>query len=820
MASQSTELPAVPLARTTRERFVAEVDGVVLDLAATAQGRLSALADQPGHAREQQDRRDALLSFLRVRDAWILAVRKAWGQALAAPAAPAALRQDEPRGKGLSLIGDDEIENRILVSRLTLAIEDKVNWEFNDLRLRIVSLESGRELAVRDVLRPDTMAALLVDQWTACGLARPAWMAVQDSLAPLLVARMVAAYQQANAFLIRQGVMPQIDRKPLVRRSSSTTSSSPSSTASAPQPDVTPGVPGRSGFGGPTGGSGGSAGGSAGRGDAGARPGAQPGVRQADVGAASTQTSPYRGGPSGHRETRGAMADETRMMTGTTPLARARQRAQGMLGQLKRLLVDRGAEFEPTRQSPPSPALTEALQQERAAAMATHAATTSAGMGTTVFADAGSIQKLSVEMRERTAELKRKATSASEKATIEIVALMFQAILSEERIPAGVRVWFARLQMPVLRVALAEPEFFGTLQHPARQLIDRMGSCVMGFDASGVQGSAMESEIRRVVQVIEQYPETGRRVFQLVLDEFQKFLSRFLTEKEGTRRLVSVAQQVEQKETLAIQYTIELRSMLNKIKVRDEIREFLFKVWAEVLAVAALRQGAQHVETLALKRAATDLLWAVSAKPNREDRTRVIQELPQILQRLRQGMGLLGLSTTAQDAHIKGISENLTDAFLSRTEAISQEQIDVMARRLEQLEVAISDSDATDMVLDPTTLEVMLGVDVAGFEVLANAGSRPGDAMLAWAQELELGQWFVLDHNGVVAQVQLVWRSDRRQLYLFASAGGANYLIQARRLAAYLQAGLLAPSEDETLTVRATREALAKLDANPERLLG
>jgi hypothetical protein len=40
-----------------------------------------------------------------------------------------------------------------------------------------------------------------------------------------------------------------------------------------------------------------------------------------------------------------------------------------------------------------------------------------------------------------------------------------------------------------------------------------------------------------------------------------------------------------------------------------------------------------------------------------------------------------------------------------------------------------------------------------------------------------------------------------------------------RRLAAYLQAGLLTAFEDEALTVRATREALTKLDANPERLL-
>jgi hypothetical protein len=38
-----------------------------------------------------------------------------------------------------------------------------------------------------------------------------------------------------------------------------------------------------------------------------------------------------------------------------------------------------------------------------------------------------------------------------------------------------------------------------------------MGSCVMGFDASSINGNALEAEIRRVVQVIEQYPKPGRR---------------------------------------------------------------------------------------------------------------------------------------------------------------------------------------------------------------------------------------------------------------------------------------------------------------------
>jgi hypothetical protein len=363
-------------------------------------------------------------------------------------------------------------------------------------------------------------------------------------------------------------------------------------------------------------------------------------------------------------------------------------------------------------------------------------------------------------LRERTSKLKEAASTSSEKATIEIVALMFQSILAEDRIPAVIRVWFARLQMPVLRVAISEPEFFESLQHPARRLIDRMGSCVLGFDVT-VAGGVLESEIKRVVQVIEQYPETGRRVFQLVYDEFDKFLSRFLSEHGSVARVVSVAQQVEQKETMTIQYTIEMRNMLNDMPVRDEIREFLFKVWAEVLAIAAMKNGPQHEETLTLKRAAADLVWAASAKPNRNDRARVIADLPKLLQLLRLGMSMLGLGVADQDGHLKIISDTLADAFMSKTAAIPAERVEEMAKRLTNLEDYLSDEDVGDLPLDTESLVTMIGIDSADIEVIADGGSHPTEAMRSWAKELQLGSWFSLDHNGKVSHVQFAWCSDR-----------------------------------------------------------
>ncbi|MDM0075058.1 DUF1631 family protein [Variovorax sp. J2P1-59] len=794
---------SLQLSRETRERFVAATEGVIAPVAHAIRERLVALASQTGNARDMQENRDGFLAFQAQGSNWVQLSQNAWRKALAASTATGSASNSLSR---LELIGDEVVETSILSSRLAQAIQDKANFELNDLRLRIQHLEGTNELDAKDILKPEALAKVLVDQWLATGLSRGLWTKVQDQVQHHLVDVMVKAYKDANAFLVAKEVMPEIDLKSFVRRTGSTNtgnaalggsfagshagSSSAAMGMTVQQPVM------RGGFGAP----------------AGSFAPAAIGVGRGQAGSAG-----YAGG-------------DTMVATGGSPLLLARQRAQGVLLNLKRFVSARiGGDITQHRPAAPGEMVGGAgvpVGGVAGGAPAFAAAIADAEVAYQVHAsqyvvgdEATAIHNASAELRRRTTELKKKAPTTADKATVEIVALMFQAILAEERIPFSARVWFARLQMPVLRVAIAEPEFFGTLQHPARMLIDRMGSCVMGFDAAAISGSALEGEIRRVVQVIEQYPETGQRVFKLVFDEFVAFLNKYLTQSDTTQKVMSVAQQVEQKETMAIQYTIELRKMLNDMPVREEIREFLFKVWAEVLAIAALRYGPQDEQTVTLKRSASDLVWAASAKPNRNDRTRVIQDLPKLLQRLRQGMTLLGIVGEPQEAHIKTIGATLSDAFLSKTEAIPPAKIEAMAKRLANLEDFVSDEGATDLPLDAASIELLLGVDAASIEVVPDTGTKVGEDMLAWAHELQVGTWFMLDHNDRVSQVQFVWRSDRKQLHLFASSDGRSFLIQVGRLASYLQAGLLVPAEEETLTVRATREALAKLDANPERLL-
>ena len=798
------------LAKQARELFVVQVGRMLPELAKACDKRLTAVLDQAGPAREMQIRRDAWTGFQKHQTAWLNQSRKAMQRTLL-PVFSRSGGTPPSTGGGLELVAEGAIDDQIMASRLAMRVLDTSSTELNELRLRIQHLEKRQELPRGDVLLPDVTARVLVDQWLETGMTREAWQLVQDSMAPVLGAKMLEAYKAANEFLISSGVLKEIDLQALVKRTPGARSAGG------------PGAGGGGTDGGGDAGGGGGHGGPAGGSQAGSSGGPAAGW------SGTGQSGSAGGGAADAARGRGAPAssvmgvhDETRLLTSSTPLARARMRAQGVVGRLKRLLMDKvGGDFEATQlMAPPSAPLQQAMARAMPSALDQAGARTSGGglHGGGVVMGSVHVEQAATELRQRTTELKQAASTPTEKATIEVVALMFQAILAEERIPPSVRVWFARLQIPVLRVALAEPEFFSALQHPARRLIDRMGSCVLGFE-SNVGSAALEAEIKRVVQVIEQYPETGRRVFQLVYDEFQKFLSTYLSEQGSASRFVSVAQQVEQKETLSVQYTIELRKLLDDVPVRDEVRDFLFKVWVEVLAVASVKHGLQHEETTSLKKVATDLLWAASAKPSRTDRARVIQQLPNLLQRLRHGMSLLGYTPGLQDQHIKSVSDILADAFMSRTESIPQESLDRLSQRLTHLEDYLPEGGVGDLDLDNESIEMITGVDASNIEVVNQGGSKPSEAMRAWAAELQIGSWFGLDHNGKFNSVQLAWRSERGQLYMFVTNGGRCFLIQAARVAAYLQAGLLVPSEEEALTVRATREALAKLDANPERLL-
>ena len=682
---------------------------------------------------------------------------------------PGDLPPRSSRSVKLSLVDDDTIEHEIVSSKLALSMMDRSSWEFTDLRSRMNSLEGRDELDTNDVLRPHVFARIITASWRAAGLNLDIWRQLQTVLHEEFAHFAEERYHDTNRFLLERHVLPEVDLRPFIRRS---------------QGVYTGGFT-HSGHG-STGGFGASGGGAS--------------------------------GPDSRRSE--GVGEETRMMTRVAGLGRGADHAEAVLGRLNRLIGRQLPGFGVTQNDRPvmtAPRLKTAINEAqqgiaRRLTTAEHARTAAGGYVST--------PALLEELNQRKQALKQAASTPVERATIEIVALLFQSILTEERIPTAVRVWFARLQMPVLRVAVSEPDFFATIDHPARRLIDRMGSCVMGFDAtSRAVGDILEKEIKRIVQVVEAYPDTGRRVFQTVLIEFEKFLEHyFRNENEASRKGVSLAQQVEQRETLAIQYTIELRKMLNEVPVQEGVREFLFHVWADVLAMAAVKHGNQSDATKDMKRAAADLIWSASAKVSREERAEVIRRLPPLLKILRDGMEHAGVPADKQDEHIQRLNNSLAAAFTAKTAAIPHERLEELMVRLETLEELLP--EAEDLEIDESMVHDLSGHESSELEVVSEGGSMPTPAMIAWARELQVGSWYMLDYRNRNEPMQLAWQGMRRQLTLFVSPQGRGVLFQQNRLAAFLQAGLLVPAQEESLTVRATRSAMAKLDGDPSRLLG
>ncbi|RZL38850.1 MAG: DUF1631 family protein [Rubrivivax sp.] len=732
----------------------------------------------------------------------------------------------------MSLVDDSTIEREITSSRLALVMMDRATWEFTDLRTRMQSLEAHDDLEPLDLLRAHVVARIALDAWTRVGLDTNVWQLLHHELHEEFAQLISEAYHETNRWLIAQKVLPEVDLRPFIRRTAQAAKEAAAAAGGQTPPAPAPAAAG------------------------------QPSV------AHSSGLAPLTV-PSG---------------SGELPRSRASSQADEVMAQLQRVLARHVPGFPVTKSqvsqvparpgggkpslaglgaaapagapggaasrpsladAPPaaqvaqagqaaSPRLMGAIRhaqeslQRRPGAPASGAGSSGGGAADTSGQSAPrQLEEIGARNQAFKQVLKQAASTPAERATIEIVAMMFQSILTEERIPASVRVWFARLQMPVLRVAVSEPDFFAAADHPARRLIDRMGACVMGFNAAQATGpgaerasnDALEREIKRVVQVVEAYPDTGRRVFSTVLTEFEKFLDHYFeNENQASKRGVSLAQQVEQRETLAIQYTIELRKMLSEVPVQDGVRDFLFHVWADVLAVTAVRSGAQSDVTKAMKRAAADLIWSASAKSSREDRADVIRRLPPLLKTLRDGMSHAGLATDKQDEHVRQLNNALAAAFTAKTAAIPRERLDELMDQLETLEAMLPEDVDGDTHVDEMLVRDLSGHESDGMEVVAEGGSAPTPAMVAWARELQVGGWFMLDYRGRNEQVQLAWRGLRKQLALFVTPKGRGVLFSLNRMAAFLQAGLLLPAQDEALTVQATRKALAKLDADPTQL--
>jgi len=237
--------------------------------------------------------------------------------------------------------------------------------------------------------------------------------------------------------------------------------------------------------------------------------------------------------------------------------------------------------------------------------------------------------------------------------TIDIIAMMFDYILDDKSVPNTMRALIGRLQIPVLKVALMDKEFFSKKSHPARQLLNRLAATAMEWNEEQGNEDPLYQKISNIVQTILDEFEEDISLFETVLEDFEAFLKH--EEERAEVRAERSARVMEGQEKLEVAKSTtleEIEPRLNKEDNSEFVRDFVTNHWKNLLFITCARQGKgseawnQAVATM------DDLIWSVKPKHTMEDRKRLVAMQPLLLGNLRAGMERLSIPATERDDFI------------------------------------------------------------------------------------------------------------------------------------------------------------------------
>ncbi|MBC3875931.1 DUF1631 family protein [Undibacterium flavidum] len=392
--------------------------------------------------------------------------------------------------------------------------------------------------------------------------------------------------------------------------------------------------------------------------------------------------------------------------------------------------------------------------------------------GAEMFDGRGGVRNLILEQRTALNEL---TSNINEKMTIDIVAMLFEFILRDTQVPAEIRAQLGRLQFLVLKLALKDTSLLTQKGHPARLLVNRIGSISLGLKQIDPTGVEITKEICRIVETLLQDESENPQIFSRMLDEFDVFIARELRAgNTGTESAIEGAEQVRNRTLRFAHTSAQLHEALLDLTIDPFLQNFFETVWVYVLELAD-REDVKRAHRLRLL--VPDLLWSIIPKSNEEERAQLLALLPIILRTLKEGMASIQCEPAIQeelmnwlvDAHTKSMRLNhnntqqkqaslsvihqhfnnfFADPDLDNFTALENpdrsdvnkflddaiKELDIRVQLLDQVvvdELPLDSAEVNlpirDLSVDPVMEQLKAGVSVE-----INLGGEPGQGTLNW----------------------------------------------------------------------------------------
>ncbi len=277
---------------------------------------------------------------------------------------------------------------------------------------------------------------------------------------------------------------------------------------------------------------------------------------------------------------------------------------------------------------------------------------------------------------------------------IDVVGSLFDQILSDARVPPQMARQIARLQLPVLRVALSDSSFFSSRRHPVRRFVNRIASLACAFDDFDEgAGQQFLERVRELVQEIVDGDFDQIDLYSAKLAALEGFIGEQTSvevKKSGT------AATLESKESeLRIQqrYMQQLQEALQPIALPQYLRDFIPQVWSQALALASRRDGPTSDRAQRFRRAGRDLIMSVQPKGSPVLRKKFLMQLPPLMKDLNEGMQLIGWPEPAQREFFGKLMPAHAESL--KGQPMSELDYNMMAKQLEGIfGVQVNSADA------------------------------------------------------------------------------------------------------------------------------
>ena len=106
--------------------------------------------------------------------------------------------------------------------------------------------------------------------------------------------------------------------------------------------------------------------------------------------------------------------------------------------------------------------------------------------------------------------------------TIDVVAMLFEAIFNDPDLPASLRAEIAKLQIPVLKVALLDKGIFTDRKHPVRRLLDGIANAGVGRGEH--DEPRLLAKIHQIIAALVEGFDADTQIFATQAEKLEEFL--------------------------------------------------------------------------------------------------------------------------------------------------------------------------------------------------------------------------------------------------------------------------------------------------------